>query len=155
MQLSLTRVIGEKAEHLFHLGATHGSICRFFFYRADLLPDKPTDLIATKSASTYLEISWKHPKKTGVKLGTNISNPLTRYLLILLKDTMIVFDKTLEVTDKKPYNITNLVPYATYKVNVTAGNSEGFGRSTTATFRTAEDGEFISVFVYTYRLLLH
>ncbi|XP_046858811.1 uncharacterized protein LOC124452272 [Xenia sp. Carnegie-2017] len=49
------------------------------------------------------------------------------------------FDKTLEVTDKKPYNITNLVPYATYKVNVTAGNSEGFGRSTTATFRTAED----------------
>ncbi|XP_046858342.1 receptor-type tyrosine-protein phosphatase F-like isoform X1 [Xenia sp. Carnegie-2017] len=120
-------------------GATHGSICRLFFYRADLIPDKPTDLIATKSASTYLEISWKHPKKPGVKLGTNISNSLTRYRLILLKDTMIFFDKTLEVTDKKPYNITNLVPYATYKVNVTAGNSEGFGRSTTATFRTAED----------------
>ncbi|XP_046862465.1 receptor-type tyrosine-protein phosphatase F-like [Xenia sp. Carnegie-2017] len=52
---------------------------------------------------------------------------------------MIVFNKTLEVTDKKPYNITNLVHYATYKVNVTAGNSECFGSSTTATFRTAED----------------
>ncbi|XP_046858188.1 uncharacterized protein LOC124451619 isoform X2 [Xenia sp. Carnegie-2017] len=128
-----------KALRIFPLKFVGAPCLRIEICGGDLLPDKPTDLIATKSASTYLEISWKHPKKTGVKLGTNISNPLTRYLLILLKDTMIVFDKTLEVTDKKPYNITNLVPYATYKVNVTAGNSEGFGRSTTATFRTAED----------------
>ncbi|XP_046858709.1 uncharacterized protein LOC124452167 [Xenia sp. Carnegie-2017] len=128
-----------KALRIFPLKFVGAPCLRIEVCGGDLLPDKPTDLIATKSASTYLEISWKHPKKTGVKLGTNISNPLTSYLLILLKDTMIVFDKTLEVTDKKPYNITNLVPYATYKVNVTAGNSEGFGRSTTATFRTAED----------------
>ncbi|XP_046856875.1 uncharacterized protein LOC124450287 [Xenia sp. Carnegie-2017] len=128
-----------KALRIFPLKFVGAPCLRIEICGGDLLPDKPTDLIATKSASTYLEISWKHPQNTGVKLGTNISNPLTRYVLILLKDTMIVFDKTLEVTDKKPYNITNLVPYATYKVNVTAGNSEGFGRSTTATFRTAED----------------
>ncbi|XP_046856877.1 uncharacterized protein LOC124450290 [Xenia sp. Carnegie-2017] len=128
-----------KALRIFPLKFVGAPCIRVEICGGDLLPDKPTDLIATKSASTYLEISWKHPQNTGVKLGTNISNPLTRYVLILLKDTMIVFDKTLEVTDKKPYNITNLVPYATYKVNVTAGNSEGFGRSTTATFKTAED----------------
>ncbi|XP_046840184.1 tyrosine-protein phosphatase 10D-like [Xenia sp. Carnegie-2017] len=128
-----------KALRIFPLKFVGAPCLRIEICGGDLLPDKPTDLIATKSASTYLEISWKHPQNTGVKLGTNILNPLTRYLLILLKDTMIVFNKTLEVTDKKPYNVTNLVPYATYKVNVTAGNSEGFGRSTTATFRTAED----------------
>ena len=133
----------------------YDSFCSFFFYRTDLLPDKPTDLIATKVASTYLEISRKHPQKSGVKLGTNISNPLTRYRLILLNDTVIVFNKTWEKAYIKPYNITNLVPYTTYVVNVTAGNSAGFGRSTTAKFRTAEDGEFISVFVHSFLLLLH
>ena len=131
----------------------YDSICSFFFYRTDLLPEKPTDLISTKSASTYLEITWKNPQNTGVKLGTNNSNPLTRYRLIVVKDTVIVFNKTWEKADIKPYNVTNLVPYTTYVVNVTAGNSAGFGRSSTAKFRTVADGEFTSFFVYSFWLL--
>ncbi|XP_046864171.1 neurexin-4-like [Xenia sp. Carnegie-2017] len=55
-----------KALRIFPLKFVGAPCLRIEICGGDLLPDKPTDLIATKSASTYLEISWKHPKKTGV-----------------------------------------------------------------------------------------
>ncbi|XP_046858727.1 uncharacterized protein LOC124452186 [Xenia sp. Carnegie-2017] len=105
----------------------------------DLLPDKPTHLTAAKISSRYFKISWKDPRNTGVKLGTNLPNFLTKVRLIVLKDTVVIFEKTWKATLLKPYKVENLVPYTTYVVNVTVGNSEGFGRSTTASFRTVED----------------
>ncbi|XP_046857058.1 receptor-type tyrosine-protein phosphatase S-like isoform X7 [Xenia sp. Carnegie-2017] len=105
----------------------------------DMLPDKPTNLTANKVASRYLKISWKDPEVTGVKLGTNILNPLTKVRLIVLRDTVVIFNKTWEATLIKPYKLENLIPYTMYLINVTAGNSEGFGGSITASFTTAED----------------
>ena len=108
-----------------------------------MLPDKPTHLTANEFASRYLKISWKDPKNTGVTLGTNRLNPLTKVRLIVLKDTVVIFNKIWEETLIKRYKLENLIPYTTYVINVTAGNSEGFGGSITASFTTAEDDEFI------------
>ncbi|XP_046858365.1 uncharacterized protein LOC124451807 isoform X2 [Xenia sp. Carnegie-2017] len=105
----------------------------------DMLPDKPTHLTANEVASRYLKISWKDPEVTAVKLGTNILNPLTKVRLIVLKDTVVIFNKTWEATLIKPYKFESLNPYTMYLINVTAGNSEGFGGSITASFTTAED----------------
>ena len=127
----------------------------FFFYHSDMLPDKPTHLTANEVASRYLKISWKDPEVTGVKLGTNILNPLTKVRLIVLRDTVVIFNKTWEAALIKPYKLENLIPYTMYLINVTAGNSEGFGGSITASFTTAEDGEFIFFFEHSYRFCLH
>ena len=113
-----------------------------------MLPDKPTHLTAAKVSSRYFKISWKDPRNTGVKLGTNLPNFLTKVRLIVLKDTVVIFKKTWKATLLKPYKVENLVPYTTYVVNVTVGNSEGFGRSTTASFRTVEDGELMLFLVH-------
>ena len=114
----------------------------FFLYHSDLLPDKPTNLTATEVGSTYLKISWIDPQNTGVKLGTNISNPLTGYRFIVMnstvdKNVLQVFELNIR---NKPFKLKNLMSYTTYIVNVSAGNSEGFGMSTIATFTTAKEG---------------
>ncbi|XP_046858713.1 uncharacterized protein LOC124452172 [Xenia sp. Carnegie-2017] len=88
-----------KALRIFPLKFVGAPCLRIEICGGDLLPDKPTDLIATKSASTYLEISWKHPKNW-CKTWYKYLESSYKISIDFAEGYYDCFDKTLEVTDK-------------------------------------------------------
>lgn len=103
------------------------------FIISDFVPASPTNLRATASSTTSIDVSWTAPP--------SLSDPITHYKLYYcnVNDGVVEYDTNVFETK---YTVTDLLKFSRYGFRVVAFNKNGPGVSSEeVTCRTFSDGE--------------